>query len=395
VRSTSLQRTVRVQSLSLRNFRNHVETSIGGLAPQINVLAGPNGAGKTSILEALSLLTVTKSFTTYSDSVLIGNSAIELTADASFTTDLGVPHRVSVTIERGPPIRKTIMSNSERLRTSADLIGRAPVVVLTPEEKIITGGPPATRRRFLNLVLSQASRAYLEDEMEYRRALKQRNAILTEAKQQRRSLTSIQPSLMPWTTLVLKHGVRIMKRRLAFAESFRPRLLEAYAMLSSSREQPLIEYVPMGVNRTDGTDLTDFERFLQAEAAKCEIEEMRRGTTLFGPHRDDLALYINPGQEAKLYASQGQHKTLIVAMKLAEFEFLREASGETPILLLDDVFSELDDERAAQLLHLAASGKLGQTFITSTERVRFEKTLDFASGDHAMFLVENGGVIAQ
>ncbi len=389
---------MRAQTLSLRNFRNHTETSLGGLAPGINVFAGPNGAGKTSILEVLSVLTVTKSFTTHSDSVLIRDSESELSADAHFLTDLRVPHRVSVSIERGPPVRKTIVANSERLRSYADLVGRAPVVVLTPEEKIITNGPPAERRRFLNMVLSQASRAYLEDEIEYRRALKQRNAILADAKQQRRPLSVIQPTLAPWTTLVIKHGVRIMRRRASFAETFRPKLLEAYSLLSSGKEQPSLEYLPMGIDRSDKTDSTnhaDYELLLHAEAAKCGVEELRRGSTLFGPHRDELALYINPGQEAKLYASQGQHKSLIVAMKLAEFEFLRDASHETPILLLDDVFSELDDERAAQLLHHAASGTLGQTFITSTDRPRFEKELHFGSGDHAMFVVENGKVMVQ
>src|SRR5437763_16724471 len=116
----------------------------------------------------------------------------------------------------------------------------------------------------------------------------------------------------------------------------------------------------MGVDSVDGVD---FLVLLSEESFRVSQEEIRRGTTLFGPHRDELALYINPGQEAKLYASQGQHKTLLVAMKLAEFEYLREASGETPILLLDDVFSELDDERAGQWLSLAASGSVGQAFI--------------------------------
>ncbi|HZK76555.1 MAG TPA: DNA replication and repair protein RecF, partial [Candidatus Kapabacteria bacterium] len=145
-------------------------------------------------------------------------------------------------------------------------------------------------------------------------------------------------------------------------------LLEAYAMLSQSREEPSLSYFPMGLERAGD----DFESFLVAEAARIEAEEIRRGATLFGPHRDELMLFINPGQEARLYASQGQHKTLLVAMKLAEFQYLREASGETPMLLLDDVFSELDEGRANQLLEMASSGNLGQTFITSTEAARFE-----------------------
>ncbi|HWF44942.1 MAG TPA: DNA replication/repair protein RecF [Candidatus Kapabacteria bacterium] len=379
---------MRAHSIRLRNFRNHSDSTVEGLSGKINVLAGPNGAGKTSILEGLSLATLTKSFTTYSDAVLIRSGETMLEVEANFESDLGVPHRVAVEITLGPPIRKTITANSERLRSSAELVGRAPVVVLTPDEKIITSGPPSERRRFLNMVLSQASRTYLEDELEYRRALKQRNAILADAKQQRRSLSYVQSHLAPWTALVIKHGARIMRRRSSFTDEFRPRLLRAYALLSEDREGPTLSYLPMGL---EDIVTSDFESLLTDESKKNEIEEIRRGTTLFGPHRDELVLNINPKQSAKFYASQGQHKTLLVAMKLAEFEYLKEAAGETPILLLDDVFSELDELRAHQLLDLAESGHFGQTFITSTDRQRFRNKLDF-SKENRMFIVESGHI---
>ncbi len=384
------------ESLHLRNFRNHAETFVRELAPKINVLAGPNGAGKTSALEALSITTLTKSFTTYSDAVLIRRGEQMLEVDSHFTSDLGVPHKVSVTIEAGPPLKKSIFANSERIRSSADLVGLAPVVVLTPDEKIITGGSPGERRRFLNMVLSQASRAYLEAELEYRRALKQRNAILANARKDRRGpLEYLKPLLAPWTELLLQNGVRIMRRRARFTEEFRPRLLAAYAMLSESREAPSLEYLPMGLEATPppfqggGGGVVDFESVLAQEAARVEAEEIRRGSTLFGPHRDELRLFINPGQEARLFASQGQHKTLLVAMKLAEFEYLREATHETPMLLLDDVFSELDEGRANQLLELAASETLGQTFITSTEAARFE-SIASKIGECRIFRVKQG-----
>ena len=366
---------MRAETVRLRNFRNHSETIVRELAPKINVLVGLNGAGKTSLLEALSLCTLTKSFTTYSDAVLVRRGEQTLETDVHFVSDLGVPHKVSITVEAGPPLKKTIVANSERIRSAADVVGLAPVVVLTPDEKVMTGGGPLERRRFLNMVLSQASRAYLEDELEYRRALKQRNAILANARKDRRSAEYTQPMLAPWTELLLKNGARIMRRRARFTEEFRPRLLEAYSMLSQSREEPSLTYQPMGLEPTSLSfqeGMVDFESLLAQEAARVEIEEVRRGATLFGPHRDELMLFINPGQEARLYASQGQHKTLLVAMKLAEFEYLREAAHETPMLLLDDVFSELDEGRANQLLELAASGNLGQTFITSTEGARFE-----------------------
>ena len=381
---------MRAEWIRLHNVRNHSETLVENLAPKINVLVGSNGVGKTSILEAISLTALTKSFAASSDTVLIRRGETSLEVAARYESDLGVPYNVSVTIEAGPPMRKTILSQNERVRASADIVGRVPIVILTPDEKVITGGSPGERRRFLNMVLSQASRSYLEDELEYRRALKQRNAILT--RQQMRSLGVVKPVLEPWTALVLKHGARIAKRRAEFVEEFRPRLLEAYRMLSNDRETPSLEYLPMGLQLSEGAN-TDFASFFSREAERVELDEVRRGTTLFGPHRDELLLFINPTQEARLYASQGQHKTLLVAMKLAEFNYLRDAAQETPLLLLDDVFSELDEARAEQLLMLSSSGELGQTFITSTEQTRFETLLGTKSGDHRIFPVQ-GGVIA-
>ena len=373
---------MRATSLSLSNVRNHGRTTLDDLSERINVLAGPNGAGKTSVLEALSLSTVTKSFTTHSDAVLIRKGTQKLEVQTEFLSDLQVPMRVAVTIDQGPPLKKSIFVNSERLRASADLIGRAPVVALKPDDKSITNGGPAERRRFLNMVLSQASRAYLEDELEYRKALKHRNAILADAKQNRRGLNAIEPFLQPWTELVIKHGSRIMARRARFTEEFRAHLLSAYRALSESLETPSIAYWPMGAE----SQTSDFTDILQSAAQATAIDEIRRGTTLFGPHRDELVLYINPGQEAKLYASQGQHKTLLVSMKIAEYEYLREAASETPILLLDDVFSELDARRAGQLLEFAQQPNFGQTFITTTDRRFFASALNASA--HKLWIAE-------
>jgi len=383
---------MRAESLALHNLRNHRETSVRELAPQINVFAGPNGAGKTSILEGIALATLTKSFTTSSDIALLSQGADSLHIDANFVSELSVPIHVQVDLAPGPPLRKSIFVNAERLRSASDLIGRAPVVVLTPDDKIITNGPPAERRRFLNVVLSQASRAYLEHEIEFRRALKQRNSILNDAKQSRRSLSAIKPILEPWTDLVIQHASKVMLRRAKFTEEFKPFLLQAYQLVSESKEEPDVSYQPLGLE-VQSLDKLDIQEFLREQLRSLEVDELRRGTSLIGAHRDDLLLSINPGSPARDHASQGQHKTLLVAMKIAEFRYLEEAAGERPIMLLDDVFSELDSMRAARLLELAASGVFGQTLITSTERAIFEQSLEFRNGEHHLFIVENGNVL--
>jgi DNA replication and repair protein RecF len=379
---------LRAETLRFTNFRNHIDTEITGFSERINVLVGPNGAGKTSVLESLSLATITKSFSTSSDVVLIRQGETELHVNAEMHSDLNVPHNVRIGIASGPPLKKTLFANNERIRSSADLVGRAPVIVLTPDDKIITSGAPAERRRFLNIVLSQALHTYLEDEIEYKRALKQRNSILNDARTQKRSLSWLKPMLEPWTEMLITIGARIMRRRLEFTREFIPFLLDAYRLLSNSRETPGIQYQPMGLD----TQVSDFAELIRAQQQQLEVDELRRGTSLVGPHKDDVILEINPGHEAKHYASQGQHKTLLVSMKLAEFRYLHEATGETPILLLDDVFSELDKLRAEQLLDLAENGGFGQTFITSTDRAIFESKIDFAKGFHKLFLVERGSV---
>ena len=362
---------MRAASIALTNLRNHGATSLHELSERINVLAGPNGAGKTSVLEALSLTTVTKSFTTHTDAVLVRKGQSRLEAQTDFLSDLDVPMGVRVTVDLGPPLRKSIFVNSERLRSAAELVGRAPVVVLTPDDKSITSGGPGDRRRFLNMVLSQASHTYLDDEFEYRKALKHRNAVLADAKAQRRGLQSVEGLLHPWTELLIKHGARIMARRSEFTIEFSSQLLPAYQLLSERREVPSIRYLPMGLETLE----KDFTTLLRSAAEASAADEIRRGTTLFGPHRDEIAIEINSGQEARLYASQGQHKTLLVAMKVAEYEYLRDATQETPILLLDDVFSELDARRAALLLELTQQSNFGQTFITTTDRNFFQRAL--------------------
>jgi DNA replication and repair protein RecF len=294
-------------------------------------------------------------------------------------------------------MKKTLMFNNDRLRAASDLIGRAPVVVLTPDDKIITSGPPAERRRFMNVVLSQASRTYLEHELGFKKALKHRNVILSDAKQSRRSMNDLRTVLEPWTEMVIHHASRVIERRNQFTKDFRPYLIEAYALVSEHREQPSIAYEPMGLSAK--LIESGAEHFLRSQLEIVQRDEFRRGVSLVGAHRDDLMLYLNGTSPMRDHASQGQHKTLLVAMKLAEFRYLKEASGETPMLLLDDVFSELDQTRAGKLLELAESGDFGQTFITSTDRAIFERSLSFgkrigndASSDHRLFEVTDGTI---
>ncbi len=370
--------------LSISHLRNHGQTSLPAFGSKFNILIGPNGAGKTSIIEALSISALTKSFTGALDSVLVSSGASQYAIDARFLSDNNVPLHVSINWTSGPPARKTIVLNNDKIRRSSDLVGRIPIVALTPDDKIVTSGSPEERRRFLSIVLSQASNLYLEDEIELRKALKHRNSLLSDCRQRNMPLASARGLIAPWTEVVIERSSRIMSRRAAFISEFRPILEECYRNLSTAKETPSLRYLPMNLEE----ETTDFRSLLEREFQKLEGDELRRATTLAGAHRDELILYIDDKREARRYASQGQHKTLLVSMKLAEFNYLADATGETPILLLDDVFSELDAERSKQLLAIISTGDFGQVFITSTTRESFTHLIEDADGK--VFTVVDG-----
>ncbi|MEP7235824.1 MAG: DNA replication and repair protein RecF, partial [Ignavibacteriota bacterium] len=290
-----------------------------------------------------------------------------------------------------PPVKKSISVNNDKLRRSSDLIGRIPIVALTPDDKVITSGSPEDRRRFLNLVLSQASHLYLEDEIAFRKALRHRNSLLSKLRERNIPLTSAQAQLSPWTEAILERSSSIMSRRAEFVRKFSPFLLESYAQVSDRRESPTLQYTPLGIE-SEAFAKAEMRQLLKQEFLRRESEELRRGVTLVGSHRDELVIKIDTLREAKRFASQGQHKSLLVSLKLAEFNYLRDATNETPILLLDDVFSELDASRSAKVLELLSGGGFGQTFISSTTRENFDPLLDLSNNQHRLFVVESGTV---
>ena len=381
---------MRCTDIHITSVRNHHLTEIHGFSPGFNIFTGPNGAGKTTVIETLSVAALTKSFTGATDAVLLTTGASSYTIDARFLSDNKVPLHCRVEYAIGPPSKRSIALNNDNLRRANDLIGRIPIVALTPDDKIITSGSPEERRRFLSMVLSQASSLYLEDEMELRKALKHRNSLLQDCRQRGISVTSARQQLAPWTEVVIERSARLMSRRNIFIEEFRPFLERCYQEVSGGSETPSLRYCPMGFD--EAAKANDFRPMLEREFERREAEELRRATTLAGAHRDELLLYIDQDREARRFASQGQHKTLLVAMKLAEFQYLFDATGETPILLLDDVFSELDAARAARLLELISGGAYGQTFITSTTRETFTTFFTLHSNNDKMYRVLNGGI---
>ncbi len=367
---------MRLRSVQLITFRNHRETTLD-CSPYANVFLGENGAGKTNILEGISFLCLTKSFYAASDTTVLQQGAEAFEVVGAIESDGGMRYdvRVRYTAEER---KKEIRINHQVPERISAVVGQFPVVVLSPENSSITFGGPGDRRRFLDLAIAQASRSYLEDLLEYRRILRQRNRILAD---QRDRPHAIDELLEPWNATLAARGARITQRRAAFVRELEPAVRDAFRRIAGERELPQLLFEPSFPLQEDA-DETAVERSFLEQLTKRSREERRMGTTLTGPHRDEIGMRIN-GLDLRGFASQGQHKTFLVALKLAEFEYLKERCRETPMLLLDDVLSELDEHRAVRLLKEAAQA--GQTFITSTDRRPFVD-----SGSYRRFMVNAG-----
>ena len=372
-----------LRALRLHQFRNHLNSSFE-FGDGTNVLLGDNGQGKTNVIEAISYLCLTRSFYANSDTLALNFEKDSFEVDGRLLSDRGVEHHVHVAY-LALTGEKAVTVNRQRVEPFASIIGQFPIVICSPEHAPITAAGPLERRRFVDFVISQSSKIYFQNLIEYRRVLKQRNRILLDAKLARRDAT---PLLEPWDEQIVEHGGMLMERRRQFVEEFREFITPAYRRLVEGAEQPSMEYVPLtGAN--SATPDMDFKGLLRAGLREKRDEEQRVGTTLVGPHRDEFTLKID-GLDLRKFASQGQHKTFLVALKIGEFFYLNDRCRETPIMLLDDVFSELDERRAACVLEFVET--LSQTFITSTNPHLFNRA-DRPAGRISVFHLHGGAVV--
>ncbi|MDR0926162.1 MAG: DNA replication and repair protein RecF [Ignavibacteria bacterium] len=356
---------MRIDKLSLLNFRNHIDTTLE-FSPQINVLWGNNGVGKTSVLEAISMCSITKSFVPTADVSLINKDAKNFATTAYCTNELNTPYKISISYSVRE--RKLINSSIGNKLLPKEIIGEIPLVVLSPDNKCITNGSPEFRRNFVNGILSQSNKYYLDKLYEHRRILKQRNSVLQQLGKEMNPTQQLLLYLEQWTALFINTNAEIVLRRNEFINEFNPYFVDAYRIVSNSKEDVKLVYQPDSLSNADfsGIDAKDnIKNELQARATSLQSTEIRRMTTMFGMQKDDLKILLNGGI-AREFASQGQHKSLLIALKFAEFRYLLAKKSETPIILFDDIFSELDKERVAKVINLLADSN-AQIFITLTE----------------------------
>jgi DNA replication and repair protein RecF len=374
---------MQLRNIRVQNFRNHTD-SLFEFGERANILLGENGQGKTNILEAISYLCLTKSFYSHGDyyAIKMGKDIFEV--EGVFSTERTGDQRVRIAYS-DELNEKVFTINKHHIEPLSSVIGKYPVVICSPEHSPITNQGPMERRRFIDLVISQSSSVYFQRLLEYRKILRNRNKILNEAKIFKKDPKDI---IEPWNEQLLNTGGYIMVRRQKFVTDFKEFINSTYHQLVHDGESPRIDYKPAAKIEGDFNE-QEASLALKNELTQRADREIKIGTTLVGPHRDELLFTIN-GLDLRRYASQGQHKTFLVALKIAEFLYLRDQCNETPILLLDDIFSELDSGRASKLLEFV--GTISQTFITSTNNDLFNKRISNAD-NQKIFTIHNGAVI--
>lgn len=361
--------------LSLRNFRIHKNINLT-FSDTLNYIVGGNGQGKTSVIEAAYYLCTTKSFNAKDiETVNFGENDFEINGFFNDITEDKI--RVIFSI---PENRKYYFQNDKLISRSSQIIGKFPVVILSPADHAITQGVPAERRKLVDSVISQASSTYLDILLDYNKTLKQRSVVLNRL---RENFTKSEVAeLDAWTEKLIENGVEIILHRIKFIDNFNKYVSDSYKKIIGDVENPSILYNFLD-DRTDG-DIND--TFITLIKEKKD-EEIRRGVNLVGPHRDDFIFKINE-ISLRTYGSQGQHKTFQTALRFAEFFYLKDTSGKTPIFLLDDVFGELDAYRAGKISEYLK--EVGQAFITLTDFADFS----FLKKDEKDLIIklENGNI---
>ena len=342
---------MRVQSLSLKNFRNYEQASI---TPDsgVTVFTGPNAQGKTNILEALHLCCLGRSHRTARDEELIRWGADSARVQI-LTQQMDGTHEVTILLSRSQKKKKTVRIGARQAERIGELFGHVCGVLFSPEDLSIVKDGPAERRRFLDMQLSQLRPQYFYSLQRAVRTLNQRNALLKEIARH----PSLLPTLDMWDEQLARVGADIAQNRreaIAFLDGEARR---AHASLTDGREELRLWYISQTVDAPDAAEQ------LLGRLRAARSEDLRRMTTTVGIHRDDMGVTIN-GKEARTFASQGQQRSAVLSLKLAQLEMAARETGEAPILMLDDVMSELDPQRRRQLIERIDRV---QTFVTCTD----------------------------
>lgn len=384
-----------LENLYLENFKNYKSCSFS-FSPKLNFIFGENGNGKTNVLEAISMLCYTKSFLLNSETDCVKYGEYAFDVKGEFNNRIGIKNRVRLSYGKEES-EKNLYHGNEKVSRMNDFIGNFPLIVLSPQDLKLTTGTPQDRRRNFDLLISQVSRVYLDDLKNYNRVIRQKNSLLKDNLINRRySQGELKNLIQGWNEELLGFGMKILFRRLDFIEEFRDYLLQCFFRIVGNKYIPVISYHSdvLGEIKRDLIDVALINDKLNAMLHEKLDAEIKRGISLVGPHRDNYIFQMEKDGglfDMKTFASQGEHKTFVVSLKLSEFGYIKEnlqnANTGEPILLLDDIFSELDKSRINRISSIITG--YNQVFLTTTD-YDFLKILKTDFNDITSYQITNG-----
>ena len=361
-----------LKRLSILNYKNIREATIE-LSPKINCLIGQNGVGKTNFLDAVYYLSFCRSAFTPIDSQVIMHDQDFFVLDGDYRSDSGEDFNIYCGMKRG--VKKHFKRDKKDYKRLAQHIGLIPLVFVSPADSVLIAGGSEERRRLMDMVICQYDVAYADALMRCNKALQQRNALLKMEAEPDPALLDI------WEEEMASQGEIIYRRRDEFISLLIPVFQHIYETISENKEKVSLRYI----SHCQRGRLIDVIR-------RDRAKDRAVGYSLHGVHRDDIEMMLGDYQ-MKREGSQGQNKTFVLALKLAQFEFLkRTVTATVPLLLLDDIFDKLDARRVEQIVKLVAGERFGQIFITDTNRDHLDRILQHSAMDYKLFEVEDGEI---
>lgn len=360
-----------LKSISLTHFKNYTGQTVV-FSDGLNFVVGQNGMGKTNLLDAVYYLCMAKSHSTPHDRDTVQFEApfFRIEAEAHMPDN---DHRICVKVK--PGAIKDIAVDGKSIGRLSAYIGMLPVIMLAPEDIALIEGGSVTRRRFMDVALCQADRAYLDHLQRYNKLLAQRNALLRSD-----GLRADRTLLMTYTEAMTEPAAEICRQRASLTGQLLPMVMQYYAQLSDTRETPGMQYT----SHCEAHSLHDL-------AIAGMEADLQIGRTTKGVHRDDLDLLLD-GYAVRKFGSQGQIKSLLIAMHLAQAAFLKDKTGMTPVLLLDDIFDRLDEDRTQRLIMLLAAEPFGQILISDASPRRVQHLIALSACPARVLEIRQGEV---
>lgn len=372
LQSKSYKEPMILENISIINYKNIKGVNLD-LSPKINCLIGHNGVGKTNFLDAIYYLSFCRSANNPIDSQIIMHDENFFMLEGNYRTEQGDIENIYCGMKRGT--KKHFKRNKKEYKRLSQHIGLVPLIYVSPSDSSLIEGGSEERRRLMDVVISQYDHSYIELLSNYNKALQQRNALLKMEEEPDSSLLDI------WEQEMARNGELLFQKRLAFVDELVPVFQQIYQQISGQREIVSLRYISH-CQRGPLLDVIQRDRF----------KDRAVGYSLHGVHRDDLEMLIGDFP-MKREGSQGQNKTFVLALKLAQFDFLRRTSSTTtPLLLLDDIFDKLDAQRVESIVQLVSGDNFGQIFITDTNRDHLDKILSKSDGEYKIFTVEGGDI---